>query len=822
MLLSISLSLCFYTISSYQLYSAVSIIIKKIKMTSYFIAVMHSRKLISLVLVFFINTALFSQPITQVIRGKIVDNESQSPLAGVTITVTDTHPQLITVSGEDGSFRIQGVSLGRHTIAFSYTGYEQTLISEILVTSGKEIVLTTTLKQSITKLNEIVIKAGSQKNKPLNTMASVSARSFSVEETRRYAGGMDDPARMASAFAGVTAGNMQDNAIIIRGNAPKGVLWRLEGVEIPNPNHFAGGNVAGGGVVTIFSSQLLANSDFFTGAFPAEYGNALAGVFDMKLRNGNNEKRESAIQVGLLGIDISSEGPFVKGKGATYLFNYRYSTLGLLAGLGLFNGSQLPRYQDLSFKFSFPTKNAGTFSLWGIGGIDHALQKETTDSVKWETNGDRIKNDWNLSTGAFGLSNKVNLGNSSYINTTLAVSGVRNIANSQRLDDNLTLQPDSKLSDRSGRITFSSVVNHKFNAGLSLRTGLNYHRLFYNLDLNSTIDNKPGTFGRITRTKGESGFAEYYAQVRYDINSSFSLNAGFNSSYFELNEAFGIDPRAGIKWKLSQNHSIGFGYGRHRQIEDLRIYLIEKNVDGKTYYPNKKLQLSEAQHFVLSYDWMIAKNLRLKIEPYYQRLQKIPGIKDSSYSMINFMQDWTFRDSLANNSSGRNIGVDFTVERFLSNNFYYLVTASVFDSKYKASDGIWRNTRYNKSYVINLLAGKEFVTRKGNILGLNGRLNYTGGERYSPVDIERSTAEKKVYYDENQAFKKQAAPMYYFDLTVTYRMNKKKYSGVLALQLKNVLGSSSFYGYDFNYRSDQIVKDEEKIMLPVLSYKIEF
>ena len=791
-------------------------------MIKYFIAAMHSSKLMPVFFFLFTTNTLVSQPITQVIRGKIVDNESQSPLAGVTITVMDTNPQLITTSDEAGNFRIPGVPLGRHNITFTYTGYEQTNIAEILVTSGKEIVLTTALKQSISQLNEIVIKAGPQKNNPLNTMASVSARSFSVEETRRYAGGMDDPARMASAFAGVTAGNLQDNAIIIRGNAPKGVLWRLEGVEIPNPNHFAGGNVAGGGVVTIFSSQLLANSDFFTGAFPAEYGNALAGVFDMKLRNGNNEKRESAIQVGLLGIDVSSEGPFVKGKGATYLFNYRYSTLGVLAGLGLFDGSQLPRYQDLSFKCSFPTKNAGTFSLWGIGGIDRALQKEETDSAKWETNSDRIKSDWKLSTGAFGISNKVNIGKSTYINTTLAVSGVRNIANAQRLDSNLIMQPESKLADRSGRATFSSVVNHKFNAGLSLRAGLNYHRLFYNLDLNSTINSEPRTFGKITRIKGESGFAEYYTQVRYDISNVFSLNAGFNASYFELNEAFAIDPRAGIKWKLSRNHAIGFGYGRHRQIEDLRIYLVEKNVDGKNYNPNKKLQLSEAQHFVLSYDWMMAKNLRLKIEPYYQRLQKIPGIKDSSYSMINFLQDWTFRDSLSNNSSGRNIGIDLTLERFLSNHFYYLVTASVFDSKYKAPDGVWRNTRYNKSYVINLLAGKEFVTKKGNILGINGRLNYSGGERYSPVNIERSTAEKKIYYNENEAFTKQAAPMYYFDLTVTYRMNKKRYSGVLALQLKNVLGSASFYGYDYNYRSGQVVKDEEKIMLPVLSYKVEF
>lgn len=790
-------------------------------MNKHFIA----RKLLlqnSITLLLMLIAGICSAQITQVIKGKIFDSESQSPLAGVSITVTGTAPQLGAISDENGNFKISNVPMGRHTLSISFSGYEPVSIPEILVTSGKEVVLSTGLKQSITNLNEIVIKSGIQKHKPLNTMATVSARSFSVEETRRYAGGLDDPARMAAAFAGVTSGNMQDNAIIIRGNSPKGVLWRLEGVEIPNPNHFAGGNVAGGGVVTIFSSQMLANSDFFTGAFPAEYGNALAGVFDMKLRNGNSEKRENAVQLGLLGIDVSSEGPFVKGKGATYLFNYRYSTLGLLAGLGLFNESQVPRYQDLSFKFTFPTKKAGTFSLWGIGAIDHSMEKETTDSTKWETNWDRFKNNWKLSTGAIGVSHKLLLDKNTYVTTTLAASGVRNVAHIQRVDDNLTLQPESELNDRSGRITLSSVLNHKFSSRFSLRSGINYHRLFYNLDLGSTVDNKPGTFRNISTAGGATDFVEYYAQGRYDINAQLSLNGGLNAGYFDMNQAAYIDPRMGIKYKLTDRHTLGLGYGKHRQMEDLRIYLVERNTNGNIDYPNKKLKLSQAHHFVLSYDWMIAQNLRLKIEPYYQVLRNVPGIADSSYSMINFRQDWSFADSLGNNSRGRNIGIDFTLERFLSHNFYYLFTASVFDSKYKAPDGEWRNTRYNKSYVINILAGKEFTTQKGNVLGINARVNYVGGERYSPVDEARTIEEKKIYYDETKAFSKQAAPMYYFDLTVTYRMNKRRYSGVLALQLKNVLGTPSFYGYDYNYRSGQIVKEEDKIMLPVLSYKVEF
>jgi hypothetical protein len=764
---------------------------------------------------------LYSQNITQVIRGKVYDNESQYPLPYATVAVLGTNPLLGTTSDDNGNFRMDDVPTGRYDIEVRCLGYEPAIISGVLVTSAKEVILSTGLKQAVTQMDEVTVKAYSKKDRPLNSMATISARSFSVEETRRYAGGVDDPARMASAFAGVTAGNIQDNAIIIRGNSPKGVLWRLEGVEIPNPNHFAGGNFAGGGVVTIFSSQLLANSDFFTGAFPAEYGNALAGVFDMKLRTGNNEKNEHAVQIGTLGVDIASEGPLFKNRNATYLFNYRYSTLSILSAMGLFNQSQIPKYQDLSFKLNFPTKKAGNFSLWGIGAIDRNQEQEEHDPAKWETDWDRIKYDWKMNVGAIGISHKIILSTKTYVNTTLAASGTRNIYNMDRLDDDLLLRPNQNVADKSGRITLSSFVNYKFNARLTLKTGFNYHSLLYNLDLSSTVEDNPETYQNFIRSNGHSSFTEYYAQFRYDIHPRLTVNGGINSSYFALNNQFAADPRLGIKWEMFPGHSVSFGYGKHRQLEDLRIYLIEKKVNGQTYHPNKNLKMSQSQHFVFAYDWMISDNLRLKIEPYYQYLQQIPGIPDSSYSMINFKQDWGFRDSLSNNCKGENIGVDFTLERFLNKGYYYLVTASLFDSKYKAADGIWRNTRYNKRYALNLLFGKEYNI-KSNVLGLNGRLNYVGGERYSPIDSEQSALKKDVVYNENRAFDEQSDPMCYLDFTITYRINKKRYSGVWALQVKNVLLTPTFNGFDYNYKTKTVEKDQDKVILPVLSYKIEF
>jgi hypothetical protein len=352
-----------------------------------------------------INVYLSAQDITQTIKGKVVDRESHFPLIGATVIIPGTEPLKATISDMEGNFRLHGVPVGRYTIQINYVGYQSLQIPEVLVSTGKEVQLSVELSESVTTIEEVGIKAHSQKDRPLNPMATISARSFSVEETSRYAGGLEDPARLVSSFAGITTGSLQDNSIIIRGNAPKGVLWRLEGIHIPNPYLFSGAISAVGGFVTLFSSHLLSNSDFFTGAFPAEYGNAMAGVFDMKLRNGNNERREYWFQAGTMGLDAGTEGPFKKGRKASYLFNYRYSTFGLL--MPLFpKGAGLPAYQDLSYKLNLPTKKAGVFTLWGIGAIDNMLKYEVTDSTEWISYYNKEREETHMKPAAAGLTHK--------------------------------------------------------------------------------------------------------------------------------------------------------------------------------------------------------------------------------------------------------------------------------------------------------------------------------------------------------------------------------------------------------------------------------
>lgn len=766
----------------------------------------------------------FSQPITQTIKGKVFDIQTNDPLPGASVMVLKSDPILGTVTDADGNFSISSARLGRQSIQVSYIGYEAAIIPQIMVTSGKEVVLNIGLEPSLTEMEGILVTPEVRKDKPLNSHASVSARSFSVEETRRYAGGIDDPARLVSAFAGVSVGNVQDNAIIVRGNSPKGVSWRLEGVEVPTPHHFAGGNVTGGGIVTLFSSQMLANSDFHTSAFPAEYGNALAGVFDMNLRNGNFDNREYTFQAGTLGLDFASEGPLAAGSNASYVFNYRYSTLGLLADLKAIPDEQVIKYQDLSYKFNIPTKRAGTFSFWGIGGLDLSTEALETDSSLWETDWDRVTYDWNIALGAAGVSHRLNTGDRTFVHTTFAVTGVKNKMEAERQDDQLVPRPYLMAQDYSGKVTIGSYLNYTFSQRHSNQTGITYKRLLYDLDINSTtIENRPETYQNISNQQGGSDVLELYTQSSLDLSNNITLNAGINAGYFALNDAYSVDPRAGIKWDFKENQTLSLGYGKHSQMEDLKIYFVTNEINGQTEYPNKDLELSKAHHFVLAYDWQINTNLRLKIEPYIQLLYNIPGIADSSYSMINYKQDWAFDDALKNNSTGRNMGIDVTFERFLNNNYYFLVTGSLISSRYKADDGIWRDTRFNKTFVGNVLVGKEFFFgENGRVLGINGRVNFVGGERVSPVLDEESKREERVIFDEDHAFSNQLSSSIYADLSVTYRINRSGHSSVWALQIKNLLGEAMPEGYNYNYKTQNVQLDKSVVVIPSLSYTIEF
>jgi hypothetical protein len=371
-----------------------------------------------------------------------------------------------------------------------------------------------------------------------------------------------------------------------------------------------------------------------------------------------------------------------------------------------------------------------------------------------------------------------------------------------------------------GRISASTIVNHKFSRKHSIRTGILHHQHFYDLKISEAIDHQLPLNIKVEDNGWSSRWQAFY-QSKFRFNDSFILNAGIHSQYFALNNQLTVEPRTSLTWNIDYQKSISLGYGNHSQMEDMKIYLLQ---DAGGANPNKDLKFARAHHIVFSYDWLIKDDLRLKVEPYYQLLYDVPVIADSSFSMINFEQDWFFNQALENTGKGRNYGVDITFEKFFSDNFYYLVTGSVFDSEYRGGDNVWRNSRFNRNYAFNMLGGKEWKVgvRGDKLIGLNLGLNLMGGMRTSPLNETESVASQEEIFNENMAFTKSEPSIYQFDVTFTHRKNKPKYSRVWAFQIKNLLGSKDFDGYRFNYQTQAMEKNQSKVMVPSISYKIEF
>lgn len=766
-----------------------------------------------------LSRGMMAQP-TQSIRGTVADMASNAPVANARIEVFGAGEAIGSLSDSLGNFIVNDVPVGRYDIQVSAKGYESSLVREIVVTSSKQTYVNIFLTEKVTAFEGTKVKPKVSKSQAPNSTASVSARTLSVEEAKRYAGGFDDPARLASSFAGVSS-NTGENGIMIRGNAPKFAQWKMEGVEIPNPNHFGNLLSFGGGTFTALSSQMLANSGFYTGAFPAEYNNALSGVFDINMRVGNNQKRESTFQLGLIGIDFASEGPFKKGGKSSYLFNYRYSTLALLKPL-LPDGADGLKYQDLSFKMNFPTDKFGTFSIWGIGLLDKARSKAKIDSTQWKYYDDKSDDKINLYMGAFGLNHKFNLRKGVYVKSSLATTLNGTDWSTEKFNRDMQLMPTDNISCKNSNIVLSSFLNAKFNSRHTNKTGFVITGMFYDYSLNSSLnlDLPPS---EIVRSNGFGALISAYSNSTLKLNDRLVMNIGLNNQFFTLNRHYSPEPRIGLSYQVRKEQKIAFAYGLHSRLEQLNYYLNNSLKTGEKEV-NKHLDFSKAHHFVLSYDKNFNDLVHLKIEPYFQYLFSIPVIPDSSFSMINLKNDWFFAEKLENSGKGRNYGLDITLERYMSKGFYYLFSGSVFSSEYKGGDGVWRSTRFNRNFTLNMLFGKEWKTgvKDQNVFSLNTRFSYQGGNHYSQVNESASRMSRQVVFNETNAYSLQVKPSLNVHFTASYKVNRKNHSSEIALKLLNVTGQPDFNGFKYNLMENKVEKDLSSVIMPNLTYKIEF
>ena len=774
-----------------------------------------------------ISVALWAQQV-QTIRGRVTDKESKTPLPGANVILLNSTPLIWTNTDSEGYFRIEKVAIGRQSVQVTFMGYKPASIQSILVNSVKEVVLEVELEENVIVGSEITIKASSAKNESRNQMALVSARSFTVEETEKYAGSRGDVARMAMNYAGVSAANDQRNDIIIRGNSPSGLLWRLEDVDIPNPNHFAESGTTGG-PVGMLNNNVLQNSDFFTGAFPAEYGNALSGVFDLKMRNGNNQKHEQLFQVGFNGFEAGAEGPFSKKHAASYLANFRYSTLELMDGIVNVGTTGIPKYKDLSFKLNFPLKK-GRISVFGLGGSSEIAMLDSKNGNQqdmYSGEGQDLVNRSQMAASGISYSHFAN----EHTWYKLTLSGIYQNGGTtiDTLDLNGIPHPNIDHNYAEFRTSLSGFVHKKYNSQLLVRFGFLVDCMGFDLltkvykikymELRPVINYNRGLGNGVT-------LVQPYIQATYRFSEKFSVAPGIHLSYFDLNKEVSIEPRLAFNWQLSGNQKLNLGYGLHSHTQTLSTYYLGTLMDdGSLVETNKKLGLTKSHQFVLGYENSIAENTRFKAEAYYQSLYNVPvETAPTSFSMLNAGASWgvSAQDSLVNKGTGSNYGLEFTLERFFSHNFYYLATLSLFDSKYKGRDGIERNTAFNGKYVANALFGKEFPLNAKSALNIDLKVSVAGGKYYTPIDKAASQSSVTTKYIESQAYSQQFAPFLKADFKVGYRINGRKVSQEWMFYVENFTNHQNVLMQTFSPSKNEVTNVYQLGFFPMMQYRLHF
>jgi len=768
------------------------------------------------ILFILLSTFLSAQEITQTIRGTTLDKQTQSPLPGCIVQVLGVENKNA-ISDENGKFRIDNVPIGRRQIKISLLSYKEK-IQTIILNSGKESVLIVELEESVIQGEEVVVRAETDKTKTNNKNTSVSSRGFTIEETSRYAGSRNDPARMAANFAGVSGANDSRNDIIIRGNSPLGVLWRLNGMDIPNPNHF-GSMGSTGGPISILNNNTLDNSDFMTSAFPADYGNALAGVFDLRMRTGNNEKHEFLGQVGFNGFEFAAEGPFSKKKNASFLIDYRYSTLGVFKALNIdFGaGAAVPQYQDITINVNIPTAKAGKFTFYGIGGISYVALKNSDRSTKQDLYGYKgLDTYFHSNVGVAGMGHTYILNSSSYLRSNIGVSGQYNgIIVDYVLFDSLQNVTGTKRDYRNTSYTIkysaNCTYNKKFNAKNFLTTGF-YLDNFQTL-LTDSVDNNDGLGFHVMRNfKGTAVLGQAFINWQHKFTDKLVLNAGFRYVHFFLNNTFNPEPRVGLRWSFKQNQSFSIGTGLHSQVQPLYVYFSSayNPATKQSEKTNLDLGLTKSAHGVIAYDINLGKNTRIKAEAYYQYLFNVP-VKNSQpyFSVLNLGANFESPnvDSLVNKGTGQNYGVEFTLEKFYSKGYYYLFTTSLFQSYYTGSDNVQRNTAFNGNYVFNFLAGKEFKINQKHTLSLDIKFTYAGGKRYSPINLTASEASNTETRDYSMAYQYQYPSYFRMDVKPSYRLNLKKVTMEWSCDLQNITHHDNIFQQVYDPTQHKITTD---------------
>ena len=755
------------------------------------------------------------EPVLQTVRGIVYDNETQKIISNVSV-FEEKAPSFGVITNSKGEFTLQ-IPIGRKSIIFTHLGYQSKIINLFLNTSQAS-ELTVFLEPSIVDLSEVTLF---QKEKKSNKFVFSGGRSFSTEEAYRYAGTLGDPARMVRAYPGVIPSDDNRNDIVIRGNSPIGLLWRVDDVEISNPNHFANTGLTGS-TLTLLNPKMITNSDFILSTFPAEYGNATAGVFDLKLKKGNSENREFRVGVGWNGLELASEGPFSKKStnNNSYIVSYRYSFLDLINKVGLDLGV-LPKYQDLTTKLDFNLSETLELSVLGLWGTSQIMLDER------ENNED------------IAIGQVVNTGSDTYIGSAKLIYkpndqtnyifnfSINSSKSSSQIDEFNTLNSSLRRIAHTHSLekkyafftqfeTFKIKNNH-------LKIGVRADLFDLDFDQRFLFNENIGLETAVNQEGRKMNLMRTYVQDVYYFSRKLKATGGIHFQYLDLNNSSVIEPRGAISYRFNNLHSISIAYGKHSQMQTRALYFTTFDKQNSS---NENLDFTKADHYGFTYNWQLSKNWRTKIELYYQSLYDIPieNNMESIFSTINTGADYyvPLVEELINKGKGLNYGLEITLEKFFSKHSYFMLNSSFFQSKYKTLSNIWYDTEFNLDHITNAIWGKEFPINNSFTLGMDIKATFAGGKPYTPVLENESIEAGELIYQNEAPFSKTHNPYFRTDLKLYYKINTQKTYMTFAVDFQNLTNHDNIYRQRFDLITKTYKTFYQQKFFPMFTFELLF
>ena len=762
----------------------------------------------------FFSWGLIAQIPTQTLRGTVVDAVTTQPVIGAELRLTADSSVFLAVSDDYGKYVFTELPVGRYILNTYALGYEAAEVPGILIESAKPTVFRLELRTGTTELAGVTVAA------PVAALQPVGTELITIEQVNRFPATFYDPARLAASYAGVANTSDQANGLSVRGNSPTTLQWRLEGVEIVNPNHtpnagtFSDRTTLYGGGVNILSAQLLGNTQLHKGPFAARYGNAVGGVLDMELRRGNTESRARAAQISLVGIDLSAEGPLFKNSEASIVSNLRYSFTGILAELGADFGGEEIRFYDAATSAYLPVGNRGAyFDVIAVyGQSSNRFNGPAEDTIQEEKDLRRI--DFEAQTSILGATFVQPVGTAAVLKSTFVYSGLGADRLVARTADAAVVEGETvdqhKLAFHTGWAQRLSSQS-KLNAGVYVTGHLFDARYFGGPE--DLVDALP-----------DAALIEGYAEWTRRWTPQWRMQLGLSAQYYSYganNKA--LEPRISVAYTPARAHRLTAAYGLHSQLNSPLLYL---RPTGTLTADLEVLGFRRAHHATLAYEWFGPRDRRVTAAFFYQDHFDVPiGGSGSvpAFSAFN-LTDGVGQTLLTNGGTGRNYGAELTFEQRLRADWYFLLNGTYFRSQFGRSDNAtYSNGRFDGRYLVNATVGKEWPTKRaGRFLGLNGRLNYFGGYRAQPIDLEASRAAGRTVFGGSGLFTE--APDRYFriDTRLYWKLNHPKRTTTLALDIQNVTATENLAFRYYDSFLDEIVERTQLGLIPNLTYRVEW